>query len=143
MPSLFANEYYIVDFENTNKTLTEEEEKTLMSFLNSDIYTIKESDNITITKIVYQYPFQHESVCYIFFKTNIDKRLPYTLIKTTENSKEYVRKHVCMDTNDCEEFNFIRKTVKSTYNWMENNEKQINYTEIQEPYRTEKKIIIY
>lgn len=134
LPSVFANEYYIVGFENTNKTLTTEENKNLIIFLNSDIYTIKESDNIQITKLAYQYPFRHESTCYIFFKANINSELPFTLINITENNKEYVSEHICMNTNDCEEFNLVRKIVNNNYKWWENNEKHINYVEIEESY---------
>ena len=48
MPSFLANEYFVINFENTNKTLTNEDRNTLITFLNSDIYTVKESDNIEI-----------------------------------------------------------------------------------------------
>lgn len=137
LPSFFADEYYITDFENTNKTLTKEDENALITFLNSNIYTIKESDNIEITKIAYQYPFRHESTCYIFFKVDINAKLPFTLINITENDKEYVSEHICMNTNTCEEFNLIRKIVNNNYKWWENNEKDIIYTKIEEPYQTE------
>lgn len=137
MPSFLANEYFVINFENTNKTLTNEDRNTLITFLNSDIYTVKESDNIEITKIAYQYPFRHESSCYIFFKTNINSKLPFTLINITENEKEYVSEHICMNTNICEEFNLVRNIVNNNYKWWENNEKNITYTKIEELYQTE------
>lgn len=123
MPSFLANEYFVINFENTNKTLTNEDRNTLITFLNSDIYTVKESDNIEITKIAYQYPFRHESSCYIFLKTNINSKLPFTLINITENEKEYVSEHICMNTNICEEFNLVRNIVNNNYKWWENNGK--------------------
>lgn len=39
-----------------------------------------------------------------------------------------------MNTNDCEEFNLVRKIVNNNYKWWENNEKHINYVEIEESY---------
>lgn len=137
IPFFLADEYYIINFEDINKTLTKEDENTLISFLNSDIYTVKESDNIKITKMACQSPFRHESSCYIFLKSSINSKLPFTLINITENYKEYVSEHICMNTNTCKEFNLVKKIVANNYKWWENNEKNINYTKIEEPYQTE------
>lgn len=126
LPSIFNNEYYIVSFKDSNKILSQESEKKLIQFLNIKNYVISEEDNIKITKIAYQYPFRHESTYYIFFEASLNSDLPYTLINITENSKEYVKKHICMNTNDCEEFNCVMKLVDDNFKWWENNEKKIN-----------------
>lgn len=138
-PSWFADEYYIVDFENSDKNLTKEEEKSLLTMINSNVYNFKDNDNIEITKLAYQHPFRHESVCYIFLKANINSRLPFELINVTENYKEYVIKHVCLNTNDCQEFNLVRRIVNDKYKWWKKNEKKVEYTEIEEPYITQEK----
>ena len=139
LPSMLADEFYIIDFENTDKFLTDENKNTLMNFLNLDVYTIQESDNIEITKIAYQYPFRHESTCYIFFNADVNAKLPFTLISITSNNKQYVSEHICMNTNTCDEFKFIKKIVNNNYKWWENNEKNIIYKSIEEPYQTEEK----
>lgn len=136
LPSVFADEFYIIDFENTSKILSDKDEKEIISFLNSNIYTIQESDKIEITKIAYQYPFRHESTCYIFFNADKNAKLPFTLINIASDNKQYVSQHICMNTNTCEEFKLVRKIVNNNYKWWENNEKKITYTPIEEPYYT-------
>ena len=136
LPSVFKDEFYIIDFENTDKILSDKDEQALITCLNSNIYTIQESDKIEITKIAYQYPFRHESTCYIFFNADINAKLPFDLINITSDNKQYVSKHICMNTNTCEEFKLVRKIVNNNYKWWENNEKKITYTLIEEPYYT-------
>lgn len=138
IPSMLLDEYFIINYENDNKELSKEEENELISFLNTDSYTIQESDNVKITKLAYQHPFRHESSCYIFFRTDVDVNLQYTLIDVTENYKEYVREHICANTNWCEEFKCVRKIVGKSYIWWENNEKRIKYERIEEPYQEDK-----
>ena len=139
LPSILADEFYIIDFENTDKFLSDEKQNILINFLNSDVYTIQETDNIEITKIAYQPPFRHESTCYIFFNADVNAKLPFTLIGITSNNKQYVSEHICMNTNTCDKFKFIQKIVNNNYNWWENNEKTIIYKAIEESYQTEEK----
>ena len=138
-PSVFNNEYYIVDFENSSKTLSNEKEENIRSFLELYNYNVKDVDNIKITKLAYQTPFRHEGNCYIFFKTNLDERLPFALVNITDNYKEYMVQHICGETYLCEEFIAVQQTVKKYYNIWENNEKYINDTIIEEPPQTEEK----
>ena len=138
-PSLFKDEYYIVDFENSSKTLSKKDEENIKSFLKLYNYNVKDIDNIKITKLAYQRPFRHEGNCYIFFKANLDERLPFSLVNITGDYKEYMIEHICLETSLCEEFIAVRQIVKKNYSIWENNEKQIHFERIEEPYRTEEK----
>ena len=133
----FSDGCYVVDF-NDNSLSTYEQQK-IIEILNSNIYSIKESDNIKITKLAYKPPIQHESKCYIFFETDIDKKVPFTLINVSEDKKEYVREHTCFDTFECEEFEFIKNTVRNNYKWWKDKKATIDYEKIDEPYTTKEK----
>lgn len=139
IPSLIRDEYYIVNFENSSKTLSKEDEEKIKSFLELHNYNVKDVDNIKITKLAYQRPFRHEGNCYIFFKTNLDERLPFSLVNITDDYKEYMIQHICMETSLCEEFISVRQAVNKNYSIWENNEKHINVTRIEEPSKTAEK----
>ena len=139
-PSFFMDEYYIIDLEKSDITLTKEEKEKIIMFCSTENSKIKEKEDIKITKLAYKYSGQHEGACCIFFKTNLDVKIPFArLIGVTEDSKEYLSGHICMDTINCEEYQYIKKIVLDNYKWWKENEKKIDYKEIEEPYRTEEK----
>lgn len=139
-PSIFKDEYYIVDLEKSDITLTKEDKEKIIMFCGPENRKIKEKEDIKITKLAYKYGGQHEGTCCIFFKTNLDVKIPFfRLIRVTEDSKEYLTEHICMDTINCEEYKYIKKIVIDNYKWWKENEKKIDYKKIEEPYRTEEK----
>lgn len=102
---LWCDGYYISNFGEKIK-LNQEDYNTIISIMN------KEKD-IEITKIAYQMPFRHESVYYIFYKTN-------------DSSEELIFQHVVMNTHTDENYLMVKHICDKYYKRWQNLWKSID-----------------
>lgn len=123
-------EYYVVDFENTNDNLSQSEEDLLIKLLHLDKVNFT-PNSLEITKIAYEVPCLSESTCYVFFKVDSKENILFNGEDTSiEYGKDggYIYKHICF--NLCTDFDVIEQIVKNHYKWWENNEKNIDESQI-------------